>query len=256
MAISVERLRDKAVEVARTGGLHTLKYFNKYFEVERKKDKSPVTAADREAEKIMREIIGESFPEHGIIGEEYGRTNAESPIQWIFDPIDGTRSFIHGVPLYTTLVGVVVEGKPTAGVIFAPAIDELCEAASGLGCRLNGTACSVRSCNNLKQATFLSTDITHAHEYNLGDGQQALIEQCRLHRTWGDAYGHMLVATGRADIMFDAVLNIWDAAPLLPIVEEAGGIFSDTGGNRRIDGPNGISTNKNLHKQIINLFPN
>mgnify|MGYP005849348625 CR=1 FL=1 len=251
---SKEELLEHAIDIAKLGGEKTLGYFNNTLHVDRKKDHSPVTIADKEAEKTMRNRLGELHPTHGIIGEEFGRTNADSPIQWIFDPIDGTRSFIHGVPLYTTLVGVVVDGNPVAGVIYAPAIGELCEAGRNLGARLNGSSVEVRSCDSLDQVTFLSTDVTHAGEVGLEKAQQQLIHKTRLHRTWGDAYGHMLVATGRADIMFDAELNIWDAAALLPILQEAGGIFSDTNGHQIIDGPNGFSCNKVLYPKILDIF--
>lgn len=249
-----EELLEHAIDIARIGGKQTLRYFNKSIAINRKKDQSPVTVADKEAEKAMRNRLKELHPEHGVIGEEFGRSNPGSSVQWIFDPIDGTRSFIHGVPLYTTLVGVVVDDVPVAGVVYAPPLDELCEGGKGLGARLNGSSISVRSCESLDKATFLSTDVTHAREVGLQNAQQNLINQTRLHRTWGDAYGHMLVATGRADIMFDAVLNIWDAAALLPIIQEAGGIFSDTNGHQIIDGPNGFSCNKTLYPQLMDIF--
>jgi len=249
-----EEILEHAIDIARVGGKQTLQYFNKSIAIDRKKDQSPVTIADKEAEKAMRKRLNELHPDHGVIGEEFGRSNPGSPVQWIFDPIDGTRSFIHGVPLYTTLVGVVVDGVPIAGVIYAPVVDELCEGGKGLGARLNGSTISVRNCESLDNATFLSTDVTHAREVGLQDAQEELINKTRLHRTWGDAYGHMLVATGRADIMFDAVLNIWDAAALLPIMQEADGIFSDTNGHQIIDGPNGFSCNKTLYPQLMNIF--
>jgi len=256
MSKNIEELLEKAIEVAKAGGDHTRQYFNANVRVERKGDDSPVTQADRETEQLMRQMVEEEFPEHGIIGEEFGQKNSDSEVQWIFDPIDGTRSFIHGVPLYTTLVGIVIDSEPVIGVIYAPIPEELCDGAKGLGSRLNGTRCNVRDCETLANATFLSTDVTHAKERNLDSAQQALLNQTKLHRTWGDAYGHMLVATGRADIMFDAELNIWDAAPLLPIVQEAGGIFSDTNGNQIIDGPNGFSCNKTLYPKIMNVLSN
>jgi len=194
------------------------------------------------------------FPDHGILGEEYGSENEESPVQWILDPIDGTKSFIHGVPLYTTLVGVLVEDEPVVGVIYVPALGEICEAAKGRGARLNGEVCKVRTCENISEATFLSTDATTSAEVGFGEEFRELLEKTRINRTWGDAYGHMLVATGRADLMFDPILNIWDAAPLLPILKEAGGVYCDVTGKQTIQTGNGISCSKNLMPEVLEVF--
>lgn len=254
MEFDLDAIHKSAIEIAKEGGVHTLKYFNQSVEVERKSDDSPVTVADREAESIMRESITKKFPDHGIIGEEHGRTNESSVIQWILDPIDGTKSFIHGVPLYTTLIGVVVDGQPVCGVIYAPVLNELCEAAKGKGARLNDQECSVRECDDLSEATFLSTDAYTAVEYDFGAAFDSLMEQTRLHRTWGDAYGHMMVATGRADIMFDPILSIWDAAPMQTILSEAGGVFCDTTGKETIESGNGISCSRPLLPEVLKVF--
>lgn len=254
MNFDLDTVHKAAIEIAKKGGDHTLNYFNKSFDVERKSDDSPVTVADREAESIMREEITNRFPEHGIVGEEHDDHNAESSVQWILDPIDGTKSFIHGVPLYTTLIGVVVEDEPVVGIIYAPALDELCDAAKGKGARLNGEACSVRSCSDLSKASFMSTDCYTSAEFNYGDAFDALIDKTRIHRTWGDAYGHMLVATGRADLMFDPILNIWDAAPLLTVLQEAGGVFCDTDGKETIQSGNGFSCSRALMPQVLEVF--
>ena len=250
----MDTIHRAAIDIARKGGQHTLTYFNQSLEVERKDDDSPVTIADRQAEEIMREAITGEFPDHGIIGEEHGRTNEESPVQWILDPIDGTKSFIHGVPLYTTLVGIVVDGEPVAGVIYAPALDELCEAAKGKGARLNGDRCRVRPCRELSKASFMSTDVYTFEEFGYGAAFEALLKQSRIHRTWGDAYGHMLVATGRADLMFDPILSIWDAAPMGIILREAGGVFADTDGKETIETGNGFSCSRELLPEVLEVF--
>src|SRR5690606_4300792 len=135
---------DSAIKFARLGGSHTLTYFRKGLDVIRKSDDSPVTIADRKAEQIIRAEIQRIYPDHGIIGEEFGITNPNARIKWILDPIDGTISFIHGIPLYTTLIGVLIDDKPVAGVIFAPAMDEMCEGSAKLGTRLNGKTVKVR----------------------------------------------------------------------------------------------------------------
>lgn len=254
MKISLNELGEAAVEFAKAGGDSTLNYFKKSFELERKADQSPVTNADREAEMIIRKKIQDNFPGHGIIGEEFGKENENSEIVWVLDPIDGTKSFIHGVPFYTTLIGVLVHNRPVAGVIYAPALGEMVSAVVGGGCFMNGEVVKVRECNKLSDATFLTTDVTSFEKFCLQKSMEELIGKTRLHRTWGDAYGHMMVATGRADIMIDAILHIWDAAALMPIITEAGGSYSDLNGNNSIETGNALSCNKLLKNEILNIF--
>ncbi|MGB0347631.1 MAG: inositol monophosphatase family protein, partial [Balneolaceae bacterium] len=190
----------------------------------------------------------------GIIGEEFGKTNENSRIQWVLDPIDGTKSFIHGVPFYTTLIGIMIDNEPVVGIINAPALDELCAAGIGLGATLNDEPCSVRDTENMEDSTFLVTEIKRFQDCGMEPAFQELMSQTKIHRTWGDAYGHMMVAIGRADIMFDPILNIWDAAALLPVLKEAGGIFSDTDGVETIHSGNGFSTNKALYPKVKAIF--
>lgn len=254
MNFDLDSIHNAAIDIAKKGGEHTLKYFKKSLDIERKSDDSPVTVADREAESIMREAIADQFPGHGIIGEEHGQIHEDSPVQWILDPIDGTKSFIHSIPLYTTLIGVLVEDKPVVGIIYAPALNELCEAAKGKGTRLNGDPCEVRKCSDLSEATFLSTDAYTPEKFDYGLAFKSLIEKTRIHRTWGDAYGHMMIVTGRADLMFDPVLSIWDAAPLLTVLQEAGGVFCDTAGNETIQSGNGLSCSRELLPEVLQVF--
>ena len=155
-----EELRNAAVAIARKAGNATSAYFAKDIAVERKKDASPVTVADRMAEQLMRDLITESYPDHNIVGEEFGELQQGHSVTWILDPIDGTQSFIHGIPLYTTLIGITIHSEAHIGVIYAPATGEMCHAAIGLGAQYNGKPCRVRSCANLSEATVLSTDIT------------------------------------------------------------------------------------------------
>ncbi|MDR8390421.1 inositol monophosphatase family protein [Aliifodinibius sp. S!AR15-10] len=254
MNFDLTTLHEAAIEIARKGGDHTLQYFKNAVEVEFKDDASPVTVADREAERLMRDEIQDRFPEHGIVGEEFENVNTDSDIKWILDPIDGTLSFIHGIPFYTTLIGVLHKDEPKIGIVYAPALDEMCEGAEGRGTRLNGEPCFVRSNENLSEASFLSTDVTTPAEYSYEKPFSELLDTTRVHRTWGDAYGHMMVAAGRADLMFDPVLNIWDAAPLLTVVREAGGIFCDTNGKETIESGNGFSCSKALYPSVIKIF--
>ncbi len=254
MELKLSELRESASEFAKAGGDLTLNYFKKDYRLEFKNDDSPVTNADREAESVIRKLIKEKYPTHGIIGEEFGSENEDCDIVWVLDPIDGTQSFIHGVPFYTTLIGILVKGEPKVGVIYAPALNELVSAAIGEGCTLNGKECKVRRCDHLDKATFLTTEVSTFEEYNHFDAFKELLGKIRLHRTWGDAYGHLMVATGRADIMIDPILNIWDAAALLPIVTEAGGSYTDLNGQPKIETGNALSTNNVLKDHILPLF--
>lgn len=239
--METQELLDHAIKFAKLGGEHSLKYFKKSPDVIRKSDNSPVTIADKEAEWLIREKIMELFPDHGIIGEEFGTVNETAKVKWILDPIDGTISFIHGIPLYTTLVGVLVDEKPVAGVIYAPAMDEMCAGAPGIGTTLNNRAVRVRECNDLSHATLITTDRKNIRKYGFESALNEITKMVQVDRTWGDAYGHMMVATGRADIMFDPILNIWDAAALMPVLEGAGGYFVDVHGNADIHTGNGLS---------------
>lgn len=254
MKNSLNELMIAAIDFAKAGGDSTLNHFQKSFELEFKSDNSPVTNADREAETIIRKKINRHFPGHGIIGEEYGSENEESDIVWVLDPIDGTRSFIHGIPFYTTLIGILIKGVPQVGVIYAPALNELVSAATGLGCTFNEKPANVRRCDTLSEATFLTTDVNSFDDLGYREPFEHLKNVTKLHRTWGDAYGHMMVAIGRADIMIDAVLSVWDAAALMPIINEAGGSYSDFQGMNTIQTGNAISTNKVLKNEIVQLF--
>lgn len=252
--MQTQELLDFAIDFARIGGEHTLKYFRKDLQVIRKSDQSPVTIADREAEMLIRQKIEKLFPDHGIIGEEFGTVNPDAAIQWVLDPIDGTISFIHGIPLYTTLIGVLVNGEPVAGVIYAPAMEEMCEGSPELGTRLNGQSVNVRHCADLGSATMLTTDRKNIRKHGFESGINEIMKYVQVDRTWGDAYGHMMVATGRADIMFDPILSIWDAAALMPVVQGSGGEFIDIFGKPDIHTGNGISTSKDLKDKVLNII--
>lgn len=241
-----------SVTVKEAGAL-TRTFFRTGIDVIRKQDESPVTEADLGAEKLIRNRIAGAFPDHGTLGEEFGATGNQA-LSWIIDPIDGTKSFLTGVPLYTTLLALVANGEPVCGAIYAPATDELCMAVKGAGCFYNGVPARVRPCKALSEATLLTTDYPHIYRRGFGKSWDKLAEKVRLQRTWGDAYGHMLVAAGRADIMFDPQLNIWDAAPLKVIMEEAGGAYFDTHGNPDIASGTGFSSSIALKPEILAFF--
>ena len=249
----LEGLLDFAVELAREAGEITLKYFRGAHGAELKADGSFVTAADREAEAHVRARLAEKFPDDGVVGEEAGASAGSSGRQWIVDPIDGTYSFVHGVPLYGVLLGLEVGGEVVLGVVNLPALDELVSAARGLGCRWNGRPARVSETASLDGALVLSTDFGLCERYGKAAACERLQRRAGARRTWGDCYGHVLVATGRADVMLDPVMNVWDCAALLPVIEEAGGRFTDWRGLRTIRGGDAISTNGLLFEEVMGI---
>jgi histidinol-phosphatase len=241
-----------ALEAAHEGGRRTLAYFNAGTPVDAKADGTPVTRADREAEAAMRAIIARAFPDHGILGEEEGETRGAAPFRWIIDPLDGTRTFVRGVPLYGTLVGVEARGDPVVGVVHLPALGETVAAAHGEGCTWNGRPCRVSPVSRLGDALLVVTDERSAR--GRSDAYERLASRTAMQRTWADCYGYVLVATGRAEVALDPVMNVWDCAALLPIVEEAGGRFTDWRGRRTIDGGEAVATNGALHDEVLALL--
>ena len=243
-----------AVELARAAGDITLNYFRKEPETSKKADGSFVTIADREAEKYLRKRILERFPEDSVLGEEEGESKGNSSRRWIVDPIDGTFAFVHGVPIYGVLIGVEIDEKPTVGVINMPALNEIAWAATGLGCYLNGEPTRVSPIARLEESLLLCSDFTACHRYGFGPAIEVLQRRAKSNRTWGDCYGYVLVATGRAEVMLDPVMNIWDCAALLPIIEEAGGTFTDLSGRRTVDGGNSFATNSFVFDEVMSVL--
>ena len=246
-----------ATAAARGAGDLTLKWFRSpALSVDRKGDGSPVTVADRAAEEQIRRQIAAAFPRDAIVGEEFGETAGTSGYTWVLDPIDGTKSFITGVPLYATLVAVLHEQTPVLGVIYSPATGEIVYAAAGepawyaVGGQMPELA-RVSEVERLADATFLTTEITSFGKRR--DAYEQLEAASRLTRTWGDAYGYLLVATGRADVMVDPVVNLWDAAALQPIIEGAGGHFSDWVGRPSVHTGNAIATNPHLAGLVLSI---
>jgi histidinol phosphatase-like enzyme (inositol monophosphatase family) len=251
-----------AVAAARAAGNETLRWFRTAaLTVERKGDGSPVTVADRAAETLLREQIAAAFPEDGILGEEFGEKPGESPYRWVLDPIDGTKSFIAGVPLYTTLVAVMEGDRPLLGVIYAPATGEIVYAAAGepsyytTGADVP-TPARVSQVERLAEATCLTTEANsfgRPQSSRRRTAYEQLEAACRVTRTWGDAFGYMLVATGRADVMIDPIVNLWDAAALQPIIEGAGGHFSDWQGRPTVHSGNAVATNRKLAGLVLSI---
>ena len=244
-------LLDFAVRIAREAGAITQRYFKGCLQLERKADNSLVTVADRETERYLRASIEQAFPDDAILGEEEGEKSGTSGRRWVIDPIDGTYSFVHGVPFYGVLVALEIDAQSVLGVVNLPALDEIVYAARGLGCFWNGELARASSTQALSEALLLATDFGSCEANGFGPAMRALQTKVGARRTWGDCYGHILVATGRADVMLDPVMNIWDCAALLPIIEEAGGTFTDWQGRKTIHGGNAISTNGLLFEEVM-----
>jgi histidinol phosphatase-like enzyme (inositol monophosphatase family) len=258
---SVSERLELAVAIAQEAGDLTLRYFRRDdLQVERKADKSPVTVADRGAEELLRQRISERFPQDAIVGEEFGTTSGTSVYKWALDPIDGTKSFVHGVPLYTTLVAVLCRDQPCVGVIHAPAAAETVYAQTGGGCWYVGQnggqprATRVSQVARLSESLLLTTEIRTFADGRSCDAMhvfQSLEQSARLTRTWGDGYGYLMVATGRAEAMIDPELDIWDLAALMPVIEEAGGTFCDWQGNTTVHSRDAIATNGLLTNEVL-----
>ncbi len=248
-----------ARQAARDAGQLTLKYFRSdRFTVQRKDDDSPVTIADHEAEKLLREQIEGAFPDDAIVGEEFGQREGESGYRWILDPIDGTTAFISGVPLYGTLVGVEFNQRSIAGVIYIPPLDECVYAGVGRGAwYVQGTgppaAARVSSCESLADGLFVTSQIDLYEKRDAWQAFRELQRRAYITRTWGDCYGYLLVATGRAEVMVDPSMRVWDAAALQPILEEAGGTFTDWQGHRTIYHGEGIGTNRRVLEEVLTV---
>lgn len=255
MADELRELLDFAHAVAWQAGKLTLRYFQSDIAVDRKADESPVTIADREAEAYLRAAIGARFPDHAILGEEEGLTgSSDATYQWVLDPIDGTRSFVRGVPLYGVMVGLLREGEPAVGVVNMPALSEIVYAAKGYGCWWNGRPCRVSTTPSLGEGLVVGTVASGYERYGKGEAFARILPAAGLFRTWGDCYGHLLVATGRAEAALDPGMNLWDAAALFPILQEAGGTYTDWRGAPRIDGGDGISTNGVVLPELLRLI--
>ena len=242
---------DFAVEAAQLAGSLTLGYFDTNTPYELKADSSPVTAADRGAEELLRKRIERAFPTHGVLGEEFGETTGYEPGRWILDPIDGTFSFICGVPLYSVLVGFEWEGEMLAGVIHLPALRETIYAARGAGCWWNGRRARVSDVSELGGARLLATSTKTLSEHGRLAPYEQLRARCQADRGWSDAYMYALVATGRAEIALDPIMNIWDNAACLPVVTEAGGTFTDWAGRPTHKSPEAVATNGRLFEDVM-----
>ena len=248
-----------ARKAASQGGQRALKYFRKNVPVLKKVDRSPVTRADREAEKVIRAILSKAFPTHQLCGEEFGwEKKHPSPFKWWIDPVDGTRQFIRGIPFWGTLVALEYRGEVVAGVIHHPAFGLTLWAAKGMGCFTDptgspwakGKRARVSKISTLKGGTLTYGGlrlVPKSYREKLVD----LISNCYDDRGFGDCFGHSLVALGRVEAMLDPIVKPYDVAAVKICVEEAGGRFTDLSGKGMIYGGNALSSNGSTHGKIL-----
>lgn len=219
--------REFLIELAEKSGAFIRPHFTGVpVAAELKSDRTPVTAVDRGAEELLRRLIKERFPDHGILGEEFGPENIDAEFVWVLDPIDGTRAFAAGCPLFGTLIALQHRGRPVLGAIHAPHLGQLL-VGDGRASTLNGRPVKTRPTRRIEDATFLTSNVLTPHRHQNGDAFDALVRRVHLLRTWGDCYGYLLLSAGGADVMCDPVLNPWDIAALIPVVQGAGGVITD-----------------------------
>lgn len=248
----LRRQLDFAIATAHEAGRLTLSHFQSELDVELKGDSSPVTIADREAERRIRERIEREYPAHAVLGEEFGRSDdGEAPQRWLVDPIDGTRAFVRGVPLYAVLLALETEGRIDLGVAHFPALGETVWAARGQGCYWNGRRCQVRSTASLADSVVAFTDAGSFEKHGREAAWRRLKSATSYRAGWSDAYGHSLVATGRLELMLDPVMNPWDCGPFPVILEEAGGFFGSWAGESSVYAGEALSTTSILLAEVL-----
>jgi histidinol-phosphatase len=221
--------------------------------VETKPDMTPVTEADRAVERALRERLAAERPDHAVVGEEFGAEAAAGPgvTRWIIDPIDGTKNYVRGVPVWGTLIGVEADGEVVAGVVSAPALGRRWWAARGEGAWGDGRRLRVSRVAGLGDASLSHASIEGWHAIGRADQFLALATKVWRTRGFGDFWQHMLVAEGAVDAALEPTVELWDVAALKIIVEEAGGRMTDLGGTVTADGGNAVTSNGLLHDQLL-----
>jgi histidinol phosphatase-like enzyme (inositol monophosphatase family) len=249
----MQELVDFAVHLAGVATQVIMPYHRASISVDAKADGSPVTIADRKAEEAMRAMIEREYPEHGILGEEFPFHQPDAEYRWTLDPIDGTKNFVAGSFFFGTLISLMKGDEPILGVLTQPVANQVLVGAGGKTL-LNDEPVSVRSCTRIEDAWMLASTHTSVDRYHNADAYEALVNRAHIYRTWGDCHGYYLLATGCADIMIDPVMQIWDLAPMIPIIEGAGGMITDWYGNPAIGGQGAVATAGPLHAAVIHAL--
>ena len=245
---------EAAVEAARQAGSLALTYYESNLEVEWKQDHSPVTRADRETESLLRKVLLSKFPTDGFLGEEQGDQPGTSGYRWIVDPIDGTRSFVRGIPIWATLVGLEYKEEPIAGVCFIPVWATTYRALKGDGAYRDDRRIHVSAVADLKDSMLFYSSSSWFQKTGKVREFLDLAGRVQRSRGFGDFYGFVLVAQGSGELMVDHGVHVWDVAGIKVIVEEAGGKFSDWEGNPSIHRPDVIASNGKVHEAALGLL--
>ena len=252
--LTLETLTPFLRELAHSSGEVVLRHFaNTDLKVDTKTDATPVTAADRAAEGVLRRLIAARFPGHGVLGEEYGEDRPDAEFVWVVDPIDGTRAFVAGCPLFGTLVALLHGGQPVVGAVHLPVLGRLF-LGDGRSATCNGRPVRVRTGVPLGQAMVLLTDPLSPARHQPGEGFQRLLGVCGEVRTWGDCFGYTLVVAGAAQCMLDPIMNPWDIAALVPVVRGAGGAVTDWQGRAPWPARSTVAAAPDLHARIIAIL--
>jgi histidinol-phosphatase len=251
MSDGARRRYEQGIEFARRAGKVALGYFDKGVAVETKGDESPVTIADREAEKCLRQAISAAFPGDGFLGEEFGDTPGTTGFRWIMDPIDGTRSFVRGIPLWGTMVGLEHNGELVAGMIDCACQGATWHALRGHGAYRNETRIRVSSVKEMPKANLFYSGLNWFVKAGREKQFLELVRRTERQRGYGDWYGFMLAAQGAGEAMIEYGVHAWDVAAVVPIVEEAGGKFSNWDGGLDIFKPDVIASNGVLHAELL-----
>ena len=245
---------EQGLEITRQAGQIALGYFDKPLEVLTKGDESPVTVADRATESFLREQLGRLFPGDGFLGEEYGDTPSSTGYRWIMDPIDGTRSFVRGIPLWGTMVGLEYRGELVAGIIDCACQNSTWHALQGHGAYRNNTRIHVSDCAEMSKANVFYSGLNWFVKAGREHQFLEIVRRTERQRGYGDWYGFMLVAQGSGDAMIEYGVHAWDVAAVVPIVHEAGGVFSCWDGSLSIERPDVIASNKPLHREFLDIL--
>jgi histidinol-phosphatase len=245
---------EAAITAAGEAARLALRYFDGTFAVERKADESPVTVADREAETLLRKTLSFAFPGDGFLGEEHGSEPGTTGFRWIIDPIDGTRNFIRGIPIWGTLVGLEYQGELVAGIIEAPGIGHRWRALRGDGAFHNDKAMRVSEVSDFSKATIFYTSLPWFQKADRVDAFLEFTRRSETQRGFGDFYGHVLVAQGGGELMVEYGVHAWDVAAIKPIIEEAGGRFSAWDGSQDIERPDVVVSNGRLHDEALRIL--
>lgn len=252
--MDLQSLLDFTVSLAYRAGRITLGYFNTGLQPDFKPDDTPVTAADRAAEEFIRAEIKSMFPDHAILGEEFGEEpNEKSGFRWIIDPIDGTKSFVRGIPLYAVLIGLEIEGAIQVGASYCPPLDEMVCAGKNLGAWWNGRRAHVSEVDSLDRACICFTSPRNFQQRDRALWER-LTSQAYMLRGWSDAYGYMAAATGRAEACLDPFMNLWDCGPFPIIFKEAGGFFGSWHGEECSDPGEALACNAALKPELVRLL--